>query len=49
YHAHSGPGEAEPPPAAGAAGAGWGEGWNKPGSAAPQSVEGTTGTENKGA
>ncbi|MET7500478.1 ABC transporter ATP-binding protein [Streptomyces microflavus] len=46
YHAHSGPAEAEPPPAAGA---GWGEGWNKPGSAAPQSVEGTTGTENKGA
>ncbi|TGZ03515.1 ABC transporter ATP-binding protein [Streptomyces rhizosphaericola] len=58
YHAHSGPGGALPPPgaaaagAAGAVGAGWGEGWNKPDSDAPGSAagtEGTTGTTNEGA
>jgi ABC-2 type transport system ATP-binding protein len=44
YHAHSGPGGAEPPPTVGAA---WGEGWQQPGgTTAPGSVDGTG---NKGA
>ncbi|WP_326703471.1 ATP-binding cassette domain-containing protein [Streptomyces cyaneofuscatus] len=58
YHAHSGSGGAPPPPgaaaagAAGAVGGGWGEGWNKPDSDAPDSAtgtEGTTGSTNEGA
>ncbi|CAD5944475.1 MULTISPECIES: ATP-binding cassette domain-containing protein [Streptomyces] len=54
YHAHSGPGSAEPPPTVGA---GWGEGWQQPGgtTAPGTTAPGTTtpgsvdGTENKGA